>query len=470
MNSVAVGLFRGDRLVSLHSNYLLDPGALRHRVLAAHKTFRKSSVRQFYDDNGFLVTVDDVRGFSVLVATADDFFPLNRATAGRVAKLLKDSQNELSFEVLTSLDVLVTSSAHQKDLLENLNRGLSDSPAADAGQPGDALAAALERPPLEAENLRFIFQGLKFDFLKEEPLDAGVFQPPQPERTMEQQHFDQFMVTLDSWERGEKPQEPVRISLAPDKPKNSMQILMRNSALGLPDARARPVLTLDEQLRIQVRETEIVEIQVRGRVLLANAGKGAVVAVDVGADVWDSDTLIRKHVACSAAAGTVQSQPGNFRFTALEGRSGQPVALWEYTLNPKVVTDETIPIYFAYNQLRNLLALQVRIHPSFAARVTRLRIKVLCSHVLEEGAVRSSLVGTCADNAFVMTVDRQTISSEVFQIKMQMQEPGVAFLRVAAECVVARTLLDFDMRPRGESESGAVGVEGRLAIDYTLVL
>lgn len=472
MNTVAIGLFHSQDLKSLHSNFLLSPEALRHRVLRAYATFRKTGSRQFYDDNGFLATVDDIKTFAVVILTSDDLFPFNRATHSRVAKLLRDCEDELPFEVLANLDALIAAGLYQKDILDNHNKHPTETAAqVDAHQSADPLVDILDPAPLEGANLKFIFQNLKFDFLKDDPMDPLVLQMrEESERTMKKGQFDQFMVNLDSWDRGEKAQEPIRISLAPEKPKNSMQILMRNSALASTEGRSKPQLTVEEQLRIQVRETEIVEIQIRGRLLLANSVKGQVLAVEVGNDAWNNEGLVKKSRPVATSAVTIQESPGNLRITPADIRPGQILGLLEYTLNPKVLTDETIPVYFAYNQVRNQLVLQVKINPSFAQKIPKLRVKVICSHSLEEGTVRSSHIGACVDNAFVMTLDRSLLAAETIQIKMQLQEPGIAFLRVAAECQVSRCLVDFEMRPRQDPELTPLTVESRLTIDYTLVL
>jgi hypothetical protein len=374
--------------------------------------------------------------------------------------------------VLANLDGLIAAGLHQKDILDNHNKHTGEAATQiDVSQSADPLMAVLDQAQSEGTNLKFIFQSLKFDFLKDDPMDPLVLQMrEESERTMKKGQFDQFLVNLDSWDHGEKVQEPIRISLAPDKPKNSMQILMRNSILASADGRLKPHLSIDEQLKIQVKETEIVEIQIRGRLLLTHAAKGQVMAVDVGNDAWNNEGLLKKNRTLSSTAGTMVELPGHLRIALADVRLGQVLGLFDYTLNPKVLTDETIPVYFAYNQSRNQLVLQVKINPSFAPKIPKLRVKVICSHTLEEGTVRSSHVGACIDNSFVMILDRSILAAETIQIKIQLQEPGITFLRVASECLVSRNLVDFEVRPRQDPELTHVTIESRLTIDYTLVL
>lgn len=471
MSSLAIGVFQNDALKSLHSNCLLESTAWTRRLEHGYQTFKMTSARQFYDDGGFLVTVDDLRGFSIVVASPEDSFPLNRATFGRVQKAFKEADNHLTFEVRASLDALVATGVHQRELFENQTKrpNVDILPTALPGET-DALLNVIEQPTSERKQLEFVFEGLRFDFLKDEPIDLLTIPSDSPERSMEQNQFDQFIVNLDAWDQSKKTAEPIRISLAAERPKTSLQAIARSSAIAGNEQRTKPILTLDEQLKIRVQETEIVDLSISGRLVLNGALRGVDYGVDYGNAGFTNDNLIQKQTCFPPNSGTLTEAPDHFVFKAADVRPNAPTYLYEYLLNRRIVTDETIPIYLAYNKVRSQLVLQAKINPFFAPRITSLKISIVCSSQLRENSVRCSHVGVPIDNSFIVAIERQQFLSEQIQLKFQLQESGINFSKVIAVCTISKTLVDFEFKPRTDNDCAALQIENRLTVDYTLVL
>ena len=473
MSSLAIGIFQNEDLKSLNSNFLLDANIWRKKVSQAYRHFKKHDQRQFYDDNGFFVTIDQLKSFQILIITAEDIYALNRLTFSRITKIMRDADHLLNFETFANLDALIASNLQHKEIFENLNKSLHLTNESKESFPNDLsqLTKLVQPKVSESSELLFLFQKLKFDFLKDDPLDDLAFQNvTDKERTMEKIQFDQFLVNINAWNPDTIPSEPIRISFVNDRPQNSLQILMRNSVLTGHENRSKGKLIVDELLSIKVHETEIVDLLIQGRIILANPIKGLAYYVQANNAAWNNPNLVQKTSLIKPEIGLLSESNEGFQFTAEDSKTTPNRALLEYILNPSILTDETIPIYFAYNKTRNMLVLQIKVNPVFGPKISVLKISVICSHNLQENAIRSSQPGIFFENTFVINLEKHLFMMENIPIKMQIHETSANFVKIVASCLINCNMVDFEFIPSSDTGNSLGSVDTRMNIEYTLVL
>ena len=298
MNSLAIGIFQNNELKSLNSNFLFDASAWKRKVSSALRRFLKHKGSPFYDDNGMLVSVDEFKSLHIVIVTAEDVQAFNRLLFARVCKVLREADDHLTFEMLANVDAVLSMNFQHKEIFENQNRLSGSAPESRDDRQGSLrqLRELLDPQRPNRAELEFVFKNLKFDFLKEEAAPAAHNALDDVgHRVMDEGHFNEFLVNIDGWNPQDQVPEPIKVSMTPvDRLRGTLAHPGKPSLAPPSEARPKASMLVEEVMGVKVHETDILGVEIKGRLTVSHVAKFDLFQVSVGNPQWHDSAVVAK--------------------------------------------------------------------------------------------------------------------------------------------------------------------------------
>jgi hypothetical protein len=476
---LSVGVFKSDKLQASFENRYMSQGYVAHQTLKIFKKWRKTGATSVLTAEGLLGCVYSIGSIIIVVITVEDSFVLNRLIFSRVERILKQSDMRLTMEVHMHLEEIVSKEIPAKQPFINLNgtSGQADDRLID-GAESDIFFESLKNKKKDTETIDFIFNRLRFDFLKEEAFEDLRNLQPITTRAMEEGAYEQFLVNLNTWDKQKKVDgDEKKLSL---NLKGSLQSsselfsVTSNSAIKPKQTKEalskKALLVLEEKLTIKITETVINEKYINGKLLISNFEANKLYSVIPKTSQWSDNALIDKRKFAGIDSHQHMENEGEFRIIIPKEVESTVIPLYEYVISPSLITNETIPFYIAYMKNPGKLFLKVSNNKKFQKHFLSFRLEIEVLNIRNENTVECSHEGNLKGNVFIIELKVEDIRNEHVLLKMNMNDNQAVFSSVLAKCQIARGLLDLDFSLKSGVFENISGLNTKLNVEYMLII
>lgn len=414
----------------------------------------------------------------VIIATLEDSSVFNKLYFTRVERILKQTDLKLTMEARILINEVLSKEAPHKQPFINLNKS-SDKEIELKGEENQisTLSDSVKIKRKETEILDFIFNKLRFDFLKEENLGELSSLQPVMSRNMESKTYEQFMVNLIFWDN-QNLKEVVENKLSlnfkgsQNNPFGSVQSIASTS---IPVKRSQTLplmkatLLLEENLTIKITENVINEKFINGKLLISNFEFSKLYSISPRSKLWTETTLIERRKFSGISNLQYMESDEEVRILTPKD-SSVALPIYEYVINPSLVNNDTIPFYIAYIKKPGKLFLKISINNRFQNNFTDFNLKIDMSKGAKEHLMESSHPGHVENHSFNIALDSNEIKKNFVVIKINLNDELEGFAKVVARCSIYRSFLDLEFNLKSGVYENSARLASKLDVEYALII
>ena len=478
-NCTAIGIYKAGSLEAFSYSGSIEVDFFINLFKKALRRWHKESLTSFYDEDGMLVCVYPNKTLFIVICTAEDSIIVNRMLFSKIEKLLKDSDFKITLDLMTQMDRFIIGDLNQKVPFHNKN-GMEamDLPAEKTENNTEMICDLLKNRRNEIEIFDIIYGQLKFEFLKDQPVREFALVETEPARTIEEKAYEQFLVNLENWDNKPKKESGVRISInLKERSSNtnsnvhllSLPRIKHSTSFDIID-QPKARLVLEEKLVLKIFETLIKEKFLQGKVILSNFMTDCQFTITSLSPEWHQPEKIEKRKFAAIEEFPHSENIDSFTMKIPFDFEGQYLPIYEYLINPFLISNNTIPFYIAYKKQHETILIKLFFNNQFSPHINSLKLDFEFSETIQETNIESSLPGNLYKGFFTILLTENEFLKESALITLSILNSNASVTKITAISVVSKNVIDFDFSLKSPMEICGYPIERRLDVEYVLTV